>query len=127
MTDNPTSINVDQFFPHPPERVWRVLTTSELMARWLMPNDFKPELGHVFTFTSKPVPGKDFSGTGRSEVLAIEEPTLLRISWQDAWKPDGPVTFVTLRPCSRSWATAGVASSNAVSVPCSTRSPRGVT
>ena len=97
MTDEPTSINVDQFFPHPPELVWRVLTTSELMARWLMPNDFRPEVGHVFTFTSKPVPGADFSGTGRSEVLAVEEPALLRISWQDAAKPDGPVTFVTWR------------------------------
>jgi uncharacterized protein YndB with AHSA1/START domain len=97
MTEDLTSIKVDQFFPHPPELVWRVLTTSELMARWLMPNDFKPELGHAFTFRSTPVPGTDFSGTGASEVLEIEAPKLLRISWSDAAKPDGPVTFVTWR------------------------------
>jgi uncharacterized protein YndB with AHSA1/START domain len=97
MTEDLTSIKVDQFFPHPPELVWRVLTTSELMARWLMPNDFKPEIGHSFTFRGKPVPGADFSGTGASEVLAVEEPTLLRITWKDAEKPDGPETIVTWR------------------------------
>ena len=97
MTEDLTGIKVDQFFPHPPELVWRVLTTSELMARWLMPNDFRPEVGHVLTFRGKPVPGADFSGTGTSEVLAVEEPTLLRISWKDAAKPDGPETVVTWR------------------------------
>ncbi|HEY4018519.1 MAG TPA: SRPBCC domain-containing protein [Pseudonocardiaceae bacterium] len=97
MTEDLTSIKVDQFFPHPPELVWRVLTTSELMARWLMPNDFKPVVGHAFNFHGKPVPGADFSGTGASEVLAIEEPSLLRITWKDAAKPDGPETIVTWR------------------------------
>jgi uncharacterized protein YndB with AHSA1/START domain len=97
MTEDLTSIKVDQFFPHPPELVWRVLTDSELMARWLMPNDFKPEAGHAFTFRGKPVPGADFSGTGASEVLTVEVPTLLRITWRDAAKPDGPETIVTWR------------------------------
>jgi uncharacterized protein YndB with AHSA1/START domain len=97
MTEDLTSIKVDQFFPHPPELVWRVLTDSELMARWLMRNDFKPEVGHSFTFHSKPVPGADFSGTGASEVLAVEAPKLLSISWKDAEKPDGPETTVTWR------------------------------
>lgn len=97
MTEDLTSIRVDQFFPHPPELVWRVLTTSDLMARWLMPNDFKPEIGHAFTFRSKPVPGANFSGTGASEVLALDPPKLLRISWADAEKPDDPATVVTWR------------------------------
>ena len=97
MTEDLTSIRVDQFFPHPPELVWRVLTDSELMARWLMPNDFKPEVGHAFTFRSKPVPGTDFSGTGASEVLVADAPSLLRITWKDAAKPDSPETIVTWR------------------------------
>ena len=97
MTEDLTSIRVDQFFPHPPELVWRVLTDSELMARWLMPNDFKPEVGHHFTLRSKPVPAVDFSGVGASEVLAVEPPRLLSITWTDAEKPERPGTVVTWR------------------------------
>jgi uncharacterized protein YndB with AHSA1/START domain len=97
MTEDLTSIKVDQFFPHPPELVWRVLTTSELMARWLMPNDFRAEVGHAFNLQGKPVPGTDFSGTGESEVLAVEPPRLLRITWKDAEKPNGAQTIVTWR------------------------------
>lgn len=96
-TEDRTAINVDQFFPHPPERVWKVLTTSELMARWLMPNDFVPEVGHAFTFQGRPVPASKFSGTGRSEVLAVDPPKLLRITWRDA-DPSNPLdTVVTWR------------------------------
>jgi uncharacterized protein YndB with AHSA1/START domain len=96
-TENLTSIRVDQFFPHPPELVWRVLTTSELMARWLMPNDFVAEVGHTFTFHATPIPAANFSGTGRSTVLALEPPTLLRISWGDADPANTSETVVTWR------------------------------
>jgi uncharacterized protein YndB with AHSA1/START domain len=36
------------FFPHPPETVWEYLTKSELMAQWLMKNDFQPIVGSIF-------------------------------------------------------------------------------
>lgn len=35
---------------HPPEKVWRALTSSHLIAEWLMETDFKPEVGHTFEF-----------------------------------------------------------------------------
>ncbi|MFU8853255.1 SRPBCC family protein [Micromonospora sp. SL1-18] len=50
----PTSIAVDQFLAHPPAKVWRALTDSDLLARWLMPNDFGPVPGHRFTFHTAP-------------------------------------------------------------------------
>ncbi|GAA0551314.1 SRPBCC family protein [Actinomadura livida] len=75
------SIEVEEFLPHPPAKVWRALTEPELLARWLMPNDFKPVVGHRFTFASKPIPNVDFDGTVDCRVLAIEEERLLRISW----------------------------------------------
>ena len=34
---------VERDLPFPPERVWRALTDSVLIADWLMPNDFLPE------------------------------------------------------------------------------------
>jgi uncharacterized protein YndB with AHSA1/START domain len=51
------SIEVDEFLSQPPGRVWQALTDSALLARWLMPNDFKPVIGHAFTFRTELVAG----------------------------------------------------------------------
>lgn len=48
------SIVVEREIRHPPEKVWRALTESELIASWLMPNDFWAEVGHRFTFRTRP-------------------------------------------------------------------------
>ena len=90
-----TRIEIDQYFPHPPEKLWRALTTPDLMATWLMPNDFEPVVGHRFTFHSRPVAQTDFSGQIACQVLDLEPEKLLRISWADAEKPDGMNTTVT--------------------------------
>ncbi len=73
------SIVVERLLPHSPEKVWRTLTDSSLIARWLMPNDFVPRLGHRFTF--KTLPMGDWDGVVHCEVLACEPPHLLRYSW----------------------------------------------
>src|SRR5438045_3841323 len=59
----------ETFYSHPPERVWRALTDADAMAAWLMPNDFKPLLGHRFQFRTKPAPG--FDGVVNCVVLAL--------------------------------------------------------
>jgi uncharacterized protein YndB with AHSA1/START domain len=51
------SIIVERDMPHPPEKIWRALTTSALIADWLMENDFAPELGRRFQFRARPMPG----------------------------------------------------------------------
>lgn len=43
-------------FDVPAETLWRALTDSELLATWLMPNDFRAEVGHRFTMTTDPAP-----------------------------------------------------------------------
>ena len=80
-SDDPRSIHVDEFLGHSPARVWRALTDPDRLARWLMPNDFRPVLGHRFTFRTDPVPGTDFDGIVECEVLALEPERLLTISW----------------------------------------------
>jgi uncharacterized protein YndB with AHSA1/START domain len=80
-------IRVDEFLPHPPAKVWRALTDPELLARWLMPNDFKLEIGHRFTVQSDPKPAIRFDGVGYCEVLDFEVERILRISWCD--RPGG--------------------------------------
>lgn len=73
-------IVVEEVLPHPPQLVWKTLTTSELIGRWLMPNDFEPALGRRFTFKTKPVGGWD--GVVHCEVLELIEYEKLVYSWK---------------------------------------------
>jgi uncharacterized protein YndB with AHSA1/START domain len=76
------AIEVDQFVSRPVEQVWLALTDPDLLARWLMPNDFKPVVGHRFTFRTEPVPQHGFDGIVHCQVLAMEPPRLLRFGWR---------------------------------------------
>lgn len=99
--DDLRSIRLDEFLPHPPSKVWKALTDSELMGRWLMPNDFKLEVGHDFNFQGRPIPQAGFGGTGYSRVLDFETEKMLKISWcaapDDESDLESTVTF-TLEP-----------------------------
>jgi uncharacterized protein YndB with AHSA1/START domain len=70
------------FFPHPAERVWEYLTNPELMAQWLMPNDFQPILGFDFQFRTKPIASLDFDGIFYCKVLEIVPFKKLSYSWK---------------------------------------------
>ena len=102
MSDaDPTSITVDQFLAHPPAKVWRALTEPDLIARWLMPGDFRLVVGHRYTMHAPAMPASGFSGTVQAEVLAFEPERMLAVGWRDA-DPDSPaadwtITW-TLRP-----------------------------
>lgn len=72
-------IRYDVHYKQPPEKIWRALTDPKILAQWLMPNNFKPELGHEFEFRSKPVGGWD--GIARCKVLEIDPPRHLVYSW----------------------------------------------
>jgi uncharacterized protein YndB with AHSA1/START domain len=73
------AIVVEKVLPYPPEKIWHTLTQSELIARWLMPNDFTPRVGHRFNFRTRPM--GDWDGVVHCEVLVCEPPRLLRYSW----------------------------------------------
>ncbi|MEH2512459.1 uncharacterized protein YndB with AHSA1/START domain [Nitrobacteraceae bacterium AZCC 1564] len=74
------SIVVEKTLLHAPEKIWRTLTQSALIAKWLMPNDFEARVGHRFTFMTKPV--GDWDGVVHCEVLDCDPPRLLRYSWK---------------------------------------------
>ncbi len=82
-------IELEQTYSFPAERVWRALTDSEAIARWLMPNDFHPKVGHKFKFQAKPAPGWD--GVIESEVIELDEPRKLVYTWNSR----GMSTLVT--------------------------------
>ena len=72
-------IVLEEEYPHPPAAVWRLLTDSEALAHWLMPNDFAPQVGRAFTMKTAPRPG--FDGIVRCKVLELEPPRRMCWSW----------------------------------------------
>ncbi len=83
------SVIMEREFPYPPERIWRALTQPQLIADWLMKNDFQPQVGHRFQFSS------DW-GSVACKVLEIEPNRTLAYSW-DANGLESVVTW-TLAP-----------------------------
>jgi len=73
------SVVVERVFPHPPEKLWRALTESPIIAQWLMKNDFEPVAGRKFQFRFDPVQGWD--GVIDCEVLVVEPLKRLSYSW----------------------------------------------
>lgn len=73
------TVVTERTFAHPPEKLWRALTESPLVAQWLMKNDFAPVVGHKFRFRSDPVPNWD--GVIDCEVLVVEPAKRLSYSW----------------------------------------------
>lgn len=72
-------LKLEWHYPHELAHVWKCLTSSELIAQWLMDNDFKAEVGHKFRFTAKPMPG--WCGVVECEVLEVVENRKLSYSW----------------------------------------------
>lgn len=70
------------FLEHPVEAVWEFLTDSELLAQWLMKNNFKPEVGHKFQFKTFPRTKLGFDGNIYCEVLEVVPCKKLSYSWK---------------------------------------------
>lgn len=77
-------------FSQSPEVVWEYLTNAALLAQWLMPNDFKPIVGHRFQFRAKPKFPLGFDGTIYCEVLEIVPCRKLVYSWKGGLSKENP-------------------------------------
>jgi uncharacterized protein YndB with AHSA1/START domain len=94
MNDTATetlSVVVDREIPFPPEKIWRALTQPELIAEWLMKNDFEPVLDRRFKLSA------DW-GAVECRVLEIEPNKTLSYTW-GAYGLESVVTW-TLTPTS---------------------------
>jgi len=83
------------FFNQTPEEVWEYLTKAELIAQWLMKNDFEPVMGHGFHFRSNPIPSLDLDGIFYCKVLDIDPYKKLTYSWKGG-PGNGITTFDTV-------------------------------
>jgi uncharacterized protein YndB with AHSA1/START domain len=89
------NLNIEVFYPYPPQRVWQVITNRRALAAWLMENDFEPRVGHKFRFQQSQFeqginsPANDSSilpGLNESidcEVIELDEPKRLAYTWRD--------------------------------------------
>ena len=68
-------------YAHSIETVWEYLTNSELMAHWLIKNDFQPVVGLEFHFTTNPIAALDFGGIHYCKVLEIIPFETLSYTW----------------------------------------------
>jgi uncharacterized protein YndB with AHSA1/START domain len=80
-------IVIENRYEREPPIVWAALTDPALVPLWTStgqggrPEDFSPVVGTRFRFVGKPAPGWD--GIVRCEVLAADQPRLLRYSWRN--------------------------------------------
>ena len=77
--ENTRTLVIERVFPHTPEKLWRALTETPLIAQWLLKNDFAPTVGHKFQFRSEPMPQWD--GVIACEVLVVDPLKQLSYSW----------------------------------------------
>ena len=96
------TIKQEWLLDHSPDAVWEYLTRSDLIAQWLMPNDFKPIVGHKFQFRTQPRIKVGFDGIVYCEVLEVSPFERLSYSWKGGPSPgritlDSVVTW-TLTP-----------------------------
>ena len=92
MTNTATetrSVVVEREVPFPPEKIWRALTQPQLIAAWLMKNEFEPVVGHRFSLSA------DW-GVVACEVRTVEPNKTLAYTW-DAYDLRSVVTW-TLTP-----------------------------
>jgi uncharacterized protein YndB with AHSA1/START domain len=95
-------IRKEIFYPHSPEDVWTAITDPRALAEWLMPNNFKPVVGHKFRFQTDPTFG--CAKHNECEVLEVDPPRRLAYSWLLVWpreyrtKPQPMIVSWTLHP-----------------------------
>jgi uncharacterized protein YndB with AHSA1/START domain len=82
-TLKPTSrdIIVDEVFPHAPEKLWKTLTSGELISRWLMKaSGFAAVKGTRFTFQT--TPGGAWDGVIHCQILDVIVNERLVYAWK---------------------------------------------
>ena len=77
-----TEIKNKWIYEQTPDEVWKYLTQAELIALWLMPNNFEPVLGHEFEFSTKPISNMGLDGVFYCKILEMIPLKKLTYSWK---------------------------------------------
>lgn len=74
MEATDVSIQLEETYNHPIDRVWRAISDEAEIAQWFIQADFKPVVGYRYTFTHE-------STKITGEVLVANKPKELFYSW----------------------------------------------
>jgi len=75
------------------KNVWENVTSQKKLALWLMPGNFKAEVGHQYYFQCYPA-SQEWNGKVLGEVLEVNEPNFIKFTWRtDHFKEDTIVSF----------------------------------
>lgn len=89
-------IRLNRFYPHPPELVWRAITSASLIKEWMqMDNDFKPEVGHQFEL--RDISG-NWDGTLYCQVVLVDPPSQLAYQFKGGVMKHDTLVTITLIP-----------------------------
>jgi len=91
-------LNLERTFPHPVERVWDAISSADAIAEWLFTCDFKPKIGHKFTFRTTPPEGSSWRGWTDIEVLEFTPPTRIVWAWESVDIPEPTRVIFELEP-----------------------------
>ena len=90
-----TEIKHQWIYKQSPNEIWEYLTQAELIALWLMPNNFKEVVGHEFEFRTNPIPSLHLDGIFHCKVLEIVPLKKLTYSWKGG-SGNGEITLDTI-------------------------------
>ena len=86
------NLTFTEHFNAPVKNVWRAITDRQMLALWLMENDFEPRLGARFAlWRADPLSG--WRGRVDCEVIELEPPTRMVWSWSDGSQEMSRVVF----------------------------------
>jgi uncharacterized protein YndB with AHSA1/START domain len=77
-----TEIKQTWVYEQPPAEVWEYLTQPDLIALWLMRNNFKAEVGHEFEFRTNSIPSLELDGIMHCKVQEIVPFQKLSYTWK---------------------------------------------
>jgi uncharacterized protein YndB with AHSA1/START domain len=86
-------VDLTEHFDQPIDEVWRAITDPQMLALWLMDNDFEPRVGARFTLR-RADPSPAWRGRVECEVLELSAPTRMVWSWSDGAEDDGPTRVI---------------------------------
>lgn len=94
-----TSVIHSIYIKAPAQRIWDAITTSEFTTRWGYGGDVELDPRPGGTYRNLTSPEMREMGMGdtavEGEVLEIDPPRLLSLTWRPMWQPDAPATRVT--------------------------------
>lgn len=86
-------LSLTEYFDESIDEVWRAITDSRVLARWLMENDFEARVGARFVLR-RTDRSSAWRGWVDCEVLDLQPPYRMVWAWSDGAEEGGPTQVI---------------------------------